>query len=126
VCASGGSGEALSLSFTPSQTCTGVITANIDLWTAVAGYNQDVGIFVNGTLAGWKESGGFAGSFSPNAATAQNDFSFSARTHYTIDLRWKTNHGPAAGQATTIFAGAGPINADFSPTTLTAALYSCS
>jgi hypothetical protein len=126
VCASGGSGDALSLSFTPFQTCTGVITANIDLWTAVTGYNQDVGIFVNGTLAGWKESGGFAGSFSPNAATAQNDFSFSAGTHYTIDLRWKTNHGPWAGQATTNFAGVGPINGDFSPTTLTAALYSCS
>src|SRR5947209_4880848 len=59
-----------------------VLSGNADLWTSVAGYNQDLGISVSGTgqsvyptRAGqpeaWKESGGFAGTFSPNAAFVQ-------------------------------------------------------
>lgn len=51
-----------------------LISVNSDLWTSVAGYNQDIGIMVSGgaygvgTLVAWKESGGFAGIYSPNAA----------------------------------------------------------
>jgi hypothetical protein len=58
----------LSLSITPGSSESVLLSANADLWTWNAGYNQDIGITVNGTLAAWKESGGFAGTFSPNAA----------------------------------------------------------
>ena len=65
--------SALRLSFAPASNQEVVLGANSDLWTATAGYNQDLGIFasVDGgadQLLGWKESGGFAGTFSPNAA----------------------------------------------------------
>ena len=61
----------LELSLSPSSAMTAVLGANADLWTAQAGYNQDIGIFVsvNGgadQLVAWKESGGFAGTFSPS------------------------------------------------------------
>jgi len=95
-----------------------VMTANVDLWTLNAGYNQDVGISVDGTLVGWKESGGFAGTFSPNAATLQVVIPLAASTIYTAMLQWKTNR-PDPGS---IYAGAGPIAGAYSPTRLTVQL----
>jgi hypothetical protein len=96
-----------------------LVTANADLWTANAGYNQDLGIFVsdNGgadTLLAWKESGGSAGTFSPNAAFAQSAFDFAANHSYVFKLKWKTNM-PAPGATIYIGAGSGP----YSPTSLT-------
>jgi len=61
----------LVLKIAPTSPSLAVITGNADLWTANAGYNQDLGLDVNGTIVGWKESGGYAGTFSPNAAFAQ-------------------------------------------------------
>jgi hypothetical protein len=107
---------------TPTANQRILLTANADLWTANAGYNQDLGIFVsdNGaadTLLAWKESGGFAGTFSPNAAFAQTRFSMISGHNYAFKLKWKTNkNAPGA----TIFAGAGPIGGNFSPTSLVA------
>jgi uncharacterized protein YfaP (DUF2135 family) len=110
----------LSLSVTPATSCVAVVSGNADLFTSRAGFNQDLGIDVNGTIAGWKESGGFAGVFSPNAAYLQTVVQLSAGTTYTIKLRWKTNiPAPAA----TIYAGAG--NGPYSPTRITAELYGC-
>jgi hypothetical protein len=105
-------------------TGTEVLGANSDLWTANAGYNQDLGIFVsvNGAadqLVAWKESGGFAGTFSPNAAFLQSAYPVTSGNSYVFKLKWKTNK-PASG--TSILAGAGPINGQFSPTRLTAHL----
>ena len=95
------------------------IVANADLWTWNAGFNQDLAVFVDGTLAGWKESGGFAGTFSPNAATVTLLVPL-APGHHTIDLRWKMNKPAAA--STRISAGAGPSGGAYSPTRLTATL----
>jgi hypothetical protein len=99
------------------------VSGNADLWTANAGYNQDLGIFVsvNGAspvLVAWKESGGFAGTFSPNAAFVQTVYPMTAGNTYVFSLGWKTNK-PASG---TIFVGAGPIGSAYSPTRLTAYL----
>jgi hypothetical protein len=114
----------LSLTMTPPATGSAILDANIDLWTANAGFNQDIGIFVsanNGpdTLVAWKESGGFAGTFSPNAAFVHDVMSVTAGVQYKVSLRWKANK-PATGAS--IFAGAGPIGGAFSPTRLTARL----
>jgi hypothetical protein len=38
----------LSLRVTPAQTCLAIAGVNADLWTANAGFNQDVGIAVSG------------------------------------------------------------------------------
>lgn len=111
----------MSLTVTPHQNCLVVLSGNTDLWTDTAGFNQDIGIFVNGTLAGWKESGGFAGTLSPNAALVQVTQTFTAGTTYTVDIRWKTNQASGAR----IAAGAGPA-APFSPTSLLADFTSCS
>jgi hypothetical protein len=73
-------------------------------------------------VVAWKESGGFAGTFSPNAAFVHAVVLLSSGTTYTVKLQWKTNK-PAAGA--TIFAGAGPINGQFSPTRVTVQLASC-
>jgi hypothetical protein len=64
---------------------------------------------------GWKESGGFAGTFSPNAAFVQTVIPLKGATTYTVVLEWKANHATIG----TIYAaaGAGPA---FSPTRLTA------
>jgi hypothetical protein len=113
----------LSLPFAPTANCTVVVSANVDLWTANGGINQDVGILVvNGaypTVAGqpegWKESGGGSGTFSPNAAYLQIVVSLTAGKAYSFELVWKANQ-PNTG---TIFAGAGPIGGAFSPTRLT-------
>ena len=105
----------------PSANSTAILGANADLWTSSAGYNQDLGIFVsvNGaadSLVAWKESGGFAGTFSPNAAFVHTVYPMSAGTNYVFKLKWKTNkHDPGA-----IFAGAGPIGGQYSQTRLTA------
>ena len=116
----------LYLNISPSVSSTAVLGGNADLWTANAGFNQDIGIFVsvNGgpdTLVAWKESGGFAGTFSPNAAFVQGVYDINAGTTYVFKLKWKTNkNAPGA----TIFAGAGPIAGAYSPTRLTAQLVS--
>jgi uncharacterized protein YkwD len=110
----------LSLSITPSTTCMAILSSNADLFTSRAGFNQDLGIDVNGSIAGWKESGGFAGTFSPNAAYVQTAVQLSAGTAYTIKLRWKTN---VPAPLATIYAGAG--GGPYSPTRITAELYGC-
>jgi len=117
----------LSLSITPGFKALAIITGNSDLWTSNAGYNQDIGIAIGGgsypTTSGqpeaWKESGGFAGTFSPNAASVQTVQQLALGTSYTIKLQWKANkNAPGA----TIWAGAGPIGGKFSPTRLTVML----
>lgn len=115
----------LKLTFTPVYSCQAIITGNADLWTDTAGLNQDIGISLSGGVypttagqpQGWKESGGFAGTFSPNAAFVQTTQPLTAGTTYTTKLRWKTNH--AASGSAKIYAGAGPISGKFSPTSLT-------
>ncbi|HEY8677367.1 MAG TPA: fibronectin type III domain-containing protein [Candidatus Dormibacteraeota bacterium] len=107
-------GTNLAFTYTPTSSGTALLSANADLWTVNAGFNQDLGISVNGALAGWKESGGFAGTFSPNAAFAQTAYAMSAGVPYIVKLQWKTNK-PAAGATIVAGAGTGP----FSPTRLT-------
>jgi len=114
------SGSALSYSFSVAVSCTAVVTGNADLWTAKAGYNQDLAISVNGQVAAWKESGGFAGTFSPNAAAVQVVQPLVAGTPYTIKLQWKTNKADAGS----IYAGAGSA-VPYSPTRLTIQLIGC-
>jgi hypothetical protein len=97
-----------------------LITGNADLWTANAGINQDIGIEVtpsggSTTLVAWKESGGFAGTFSPNAAFVQGLYTMSAATTYTVTLVWRSNVSMATGDAIWIAAGS---TGAFSPTTL--------
>jgi len=111
----------LSITLKPAATIDAVLSGNADLWTATPGYNQDLAVTVNGVVAGWKESGGFAGTFSPNAAFVQTKFTLAAGTTYTIRLQWKTNK-TTNNNGTTIFTGAGPINGLFSPTRLTVEL----
>jgi hypothetical protein len=105
-------------SITPLFKCLAVCQGNADLWTNKATFNQDIGIFISGgafgsapgALIGWKESGGFAGTFSPNAAfvEAVAPLYLVAGTTYLIALYWKTNRD-ATGSGCTIFAGAGPL-----------------
>ena len=114
-------GAATSFTLSPTAASTAVLGGNADLWTASAGYNQDIGIFVsvNGAadaLVAWKESGGFAGTFSPNAAFVHATYAMAAGTNYVFKLKWKTNKPDAGG----IYAGAGPIGGVYSPTRLTA------
>jgi hypothetical protein len=114
----------LKLTITPLYNCQAIFTASADLFTGDAGYNQDIGISISGapypTVAGqpesWKESGGFAGTFSPNAAHVDTVVPLTVGVAYTIKVVWKTNK-PAAGK--TIYAGAGPIGGKHSPTRLT-------
>jgi len=90
------------------------IGANSDLWTGQAGFNQDIGISINGTVDAWKESGGFNGTRSPNAAFVNDVIPVAGDSTYTIKIVWKANKADS-GQ---IHAGAGP-SAPFSPTGLT-------
>jgi hypothetical protein len=115
----------LAFAITATADGSAIVGANVDLFTAKAGLNQDVAIFVsdNGgadTLVGWKESGGFAGTFSPNAAYLQTLVSFTATHQYLFKLMWKTNK--PAGTADTIYAGAGPLpsTSNYSPTRMLA------
>jgi hypothetical protein len=99
-----------------------LVDANMDLFTATPGYNQDLAIFVtdNGgpaRLLAWKESGGFGGTFSPNAAFAQTVYPMVSGHTYVFSLRWKTNRS-TGGSGATIYAGAGPISGAYSPTRL--------
>ena len=112
----------LSTTFTPPAAGRLLLDANVDLWTATSGVNQDVaivvagGVYESGTVVGWKESGGFAGTFSPNAAAVNTTTPVQAAVSYTVKLAWKTNQATSG----TIYAGAGPIGRGFSPTRLTA------
>ena len=121
----------LSLTVTPTANCTAIISGNADLWTTQATYNQDIGISVSpssatGNIVAWKESGGFAGTFSPNAAFVQATVSLQANTQYTIKLQWKTNKPQANGAVIIVGAGPWPANVPvYSPTTLTAQLFGC-
>jgi hypothetical protein len=115
-------GTNLITTLTPPGNGTALVSANADLWTANSGYNQDIGIFVsvNGgadQLVGWKESGGSAGTFSPNAAFLQTTWPVSAGSNYVFKIKWKANHSAAGA---TIYAGAGPIGGSYSPTRLNA------
>jgi hypothetical protein len=120
-------GTMLTLTITPAFNCQGIFSINADLWTSTAGFNQDVAIFISGgaygsgQLVAWKESGGFAGTFSPNAAYVETVQPLVAGTAYTIKVQWKANKAGAS----TIWAAAGPIPAGsgtFSPTRLTGLL----
>src|SRR2546427_3891540 len=122
----------LSITFQAPVDLSVIPTANADLWTANNGYNQDLGIAVSGgvapaivypTIAGqpeaWKESGGFAGTRSPNAAFVETVIDLSAGQTYTFKLQWKANKRDPG----TIYAGAGPLaDGSFSNTRLTAQL----
>ena len=106
---------------TCTSSATAVLTGNADLWTATAGYNQDLGIAadVGGTvdqLVAWKESGGYGGIFSPNATAVQATYQLAAGTPITFRLIWKTNKRQAPGAS--VYAGAGPLNGTFSPSSL--------
>src|SRR2546428_6120314 len=114
----------LSLTFTPSADSYAVLSGNADLWTSVAGYNQDVGISVSGTgqsiyptRAGqpeaWKESGGFAGTFSPNAAFVQTVVFLKEGQQYTVKLAWKAKK---SALGTTTRSGVGQIVYGYLPT----------
>jgi hypothetical protein len=109
---------------TPTSAVNATISGNADLFTSNAGYNQDIGIWISGGSYGsgqvvaWKESGGFAGTFSPNAAYVQTVLPLASGVQYTIKLQWKTNQADPG----TIWAGAGPIGGKYSPTRLTAEL----
>src|SRR5205807_9603269 len=60
----------LTITYTPAADCQVMVGANVDLWTANAGFNQDIGMSVasGGAAASpaiadaWKESGGFSGT----------------------------------------------------------------
>ena len=110
--------------FTPTANESVLLSGNADLWTTTAGVNQDIGIFISGgafgtgQIVGWKESGGFAGTYSPNAAYVQTVVQLTAGTAYTIKLQWKTNKATTA----TIVAAAGNWP-NFSPTRLTMHLF---
>jgi hypothetical protein len=115
---------ALRIGCTPVANQYAILGANSDLWTGSAGFNQDLAIFVsdNGgadTLLAWKESGGFAGTSSPNAAFVQTRFLMQATHAYIFKLKWKTNkNAPGAF----IAAGAG-VPGSFSPTSLVAEIF---
>lgn len=85
--------------------------------TATATVKKDVGIFVsggtygNGTPVAWKESGGFAGTFSPNAAFVHTVLPLQGGMTYTVTLEWKANK--ATSGAIYGAAGGGPV---YSPT----------
>jgi hypothetical protein len=122
--------DLLADTFSPTTTGTAVLSANADLWTFNAGFNQDLGICLvpgsnapatcpTGDLLAWKESGGFAGTFSPNAAYVQAAAPVTSGTTYTAFVVWKANKAMPAGD--TIAAGAGS-SPTFSPTRLTVAL----
>jgi len=109
----------LQTTVTPTADSQWMISGNVDLWTATAGVNQDVGIFVSGgaygtgTLVSWKESGGFAGTFSPNAAFVHTVLPLQGGMTYTVTLEWKANKATSG----TIYVGAG--GPTYSPTRLT-------
>jgi hypothetical protein len=112
-------GANLKLAITPTFNCVAILSANSDLWTATPGFNQDIGISVNGSIVGWKESGSVAGAYSPNAAYLETLVPMTLGTLYTIKIQWKTNRQAPANASIYAGAGGGPI---YSPTRLTAFL----
>jgi hypothetical protein len=75
------------------------------------------GAYGAGMLVAWKESGGFAGTYSPNAAFVTTDLHLQGGNTYKAWVVWKTNrYAPSS----TIWSGAGPITGGYSPTSLTA------
>jgi hypothetical protein len=64
----------------------------------------------------WKESGGWAGTYSPNAAFVTTDLHLQAGNTYTVWVVWKANKPGGS----TIYAGAGPIGTRYSATSLQA------
>jgi hypothetical protein len=117
-----------------SVDCVMILSANSDLWTENWGYNQDLAIVetigqdpTEHVLA-WKESGGYAGAFSPNAAFVEAVVQISANVSYNFALRWKQNKsGP-----NTIHAGAGPWpkppvpgSSEYSPTGFSSKSFGC-
>jgi hypothetical protein len=113
--------DSLYIRFTPRTTGPFLLSANADLWTQNVGVNQDLGIFIqggvfpNGTIYAWKESGGYAGTFSPDAVYVQTTLTLNAGTEYVVRPKWKANHATGG----TIRAGAG-LGPSFSPTWITA------
>jgi hypothetical protein len=124
---------------TPPADCLALISGNADLWTDTAGYNQDLGLSVAGGIypsvpgqpEAWKESGGFAGTFSPNAAFVQTVIPVKGGTRYDVTLVWKTNKPTAwtpPAQPPAIYAGAGPVPSNsqkYSPTRVTVHFTGC-
>src|SRR4029077_6216377 len=115
------------LAVSPAVDSDAIISGNADLWTQNPGYNQDLGISVSGggqypstpgQPEAWKESGGFAGTYSPNAAFVQTVVRLKANTTYLVNLQWKANVA-AAGTTIRSGAGAGPA---YSQSRLTAQL----
>ena len=113
----------VAVTFQPTFNCIARCTANADLWTDVAGYNQDLGIFIQsglfsnppGTMISWKESGGFAGTFSPNAVYVDGiQAGLVAGTLYQVALYWKANRSMPSGK---LWCGAGN-GPEYSPTRL--------
>jgi len=75
-------------------------------------------VYGAGTVVAWKESGGFAGTYSPNAAYVVADLNLRAGVAYTVWIVWKTNrYMQTPGN---IMIGAGPIGFKFSPSWLMA------
>jgi len=114
-------GTGTPVTLAPTANSTAILGGNADLWTASVGYNQDLGIFVSvnsgaDTQVAWKESGGYAGTYSPNAAFVHSVYSMTAGTNYVFKLKWKTNRSDPGP----IYAGAGPIGGQYSQTRLTA------
>jgi hypothetical protein len=71
------------------------------------------GAYGSGTLVAWKESGGFAGTFSPNAAYVSTVLHLQPGTYF-VALVYKTNR--YSQEPTAIFMGAG--SGFYSPTSL--------
>ena len=111
----------LQLFITPASNALYILSGNADLWTNAAGVNQDMAITIRGGAYGsgvviaWKESGGFAGTFSPNAAFVQTVVPLTAGIQYVVRLAWKPNKASTGN----IYAGAGSAY-PFSPTWLVA------
>jgi len=105
----------LALSYKAPATGTAIVTGSADLWTASAGYNQDLGLAVNGSIAAWKESG-LVGASSPSGVLVQAAIPVTAGAQYAIALQWKTNRN---APGVTIYAGAAAAGGQFSPTRLT-------
>jgi hypothetical protein len=103
-----------------TSTCAATVSANADLWTEHRGDNQDIAVLVtpSGTgipgVAAWRESGGRAAAYSPNAAFLETTVLLTPGTRYSIQLRWKATASDGAGA---IEAAAGSQGA-FSPTAL--------
>jgi hypothetical protein len=123
-------GPDLVINITPSFNCLAILTLNADLYTNIAGFNQDIGIYVDKAdavtypqnIVAWKESGGPVAN-SPNAAFVHTVFPMTRGIAYNVRAKWKANQSTGA----TIRAGAGPFPANaglshVSPTRLTAQL----